>query len=124
MFWPNPPARLTRVARIAEGEPGELLNVAGQVFAPDGRTPAPGLTVYAYDTDAEGYYGAGHTDYSPRLHGWMLTDDAVSFEWHTIRPGHYPGMRVPAHIQPVTRGDDGGGHCAFRMRAGRECNFL
>jgi len=96
----------------------------------------------------------------------MLTNDAGSFEWHTIRPGHYPGMRVPAHIhfsvwgggEPLQwldelrfagyayltdamkdRGsrarnvcDYSTGHArrsrglalAFRMRAGRECNFL
>jgi len=98
MIWPNPPDRLAREAHIAEGEPGEPLVVSGQVFAPDGTTPAPGVTVYAYNTGAEGYYGANRTEYPPRLHGWMLTDRAGRFELHTIRPGRYPGMRVPAHV--------------------------
>jgi protocatechuate 3,4-dioxygenase beta subunit len=93
------PAALSWRAEIApDGEPGELLVVSGQVFAPDGRTPTPGVTVYAYNTDAQGYYGANRTEYPPRLYGWMRTDEAGRFELHTIRPGSYPGMRVPRHV--------------------------
>lgn len=98
MIRPDPPAHLAREARIAQSEPGEPLVVSGTVFAPDGRTPAPGVTVYAYNTDAEGYYGANHADYPPRLHGWMLTDSSGRFELHTIRPGHYPDKHIPAHV--------------------------
>jgi protocatechuate 3,4-dioxygenase beta subunit len=93
------PAALSWRAEIApDGEPGERLVVSGQVFAPDGRTPTPGVTVYAYNTDAQGYYGANRTEYPPRLYGWMRTDDAGRFELHTIHPGSYPGMRVPRHV--------------------------
>ena len=72
--------------------------VAGQVFAPDGRNPAAGVTVYAYNTDAEGYYGANRAEYPPRIYGWMKTDRAGCFELATIHPGRYPGMRVPSHV--------------------------
>jgi protocatechuate 3,4-dioxygenase, beta subunit len=93
------PAGITSRARIAQpGEDGEPLVVHGQVFAPDAKTPAPGVTVYAYNTDAQGYYGENHTSYPPRLYGWMKTDDQGRFELLTIKPGRYPGMRVPAHI--------------------------
>lgn len=60
--------------------------------------PPPGVTVYAYHTDAQGSYGENHREYPPRLYGWMKTDAAGRFELQTIRPGHYPGMRVPAHV--------------------------
>ena len=34
----------------------------------------------------------------PRLKGYMKTDAEGRFELHTIVPGRYPGMRIPAHI--------------------------
>ena len=86
----------TRIVPLKE--PGKALTIEGQVFAPDGVTPTPGITVYAYNTDAEGYYGADHKEYPPRLYGWMRTNDDGRFELHTILPGHYPEMHVPAHV--------------------------
>jgi protocatechuate 3,4-dioxygenase, beta subunit len=94
------PAALSSRAEIApDSEPGERLVVSGQVLAPDGRTPARGLTVYAYNTDSQGYCGDNRTEYPPRLYGCMRTDEAGRFELHTIYPGSYPGMRVPRHVQ-------------------------
>jgi protocatechuate 3,4-dioxygenase beta subunit len=99
MIRPNPPVNLSQTTQIAtDAEPGERLIVTGQVFTPEGRTPAVGVTVYAYNTDVEGYYGTAHSEYPPRLYGWMKTDAAGRFELRTIRPGSYPGRRVPAHI--------------------------
>jgi protocatechuate 3,4-dioxygenase beta subunit len=92
------PSWLSWQAQIAGSEePGDRLTVAGRVFSPDGRTPAPGVTVYAYNTDAQGYYGENHKEY-PKLYGWMKTDGDGRFELRTIRPGWYPGMQVPAHV--------------------------
>lgn len=88
MIWPNPPAQLDSSTQItADTEPGERLIVSGQVFAPNSKTPAAGVTLYAYNTDAEGYYGVAHAEYPPRLYGWMKTDSAGRFELRTIRPG-------------------------------------
>ena len=99
MIHPETPSELLSHARITTaGEPGKPLLVAGQVFAPDGRTPAAGVTVYAYNTDAEGYYGANRAEYPPRIYGWMKTGAAGRFELRTIYPGRYPNMRVPAHV--------------------------
>jgi protocatechuate 3,4-dioxygenase beta subunit len=95
---PTPDHMSSRVQTASSDEPGEPLVVAGQVFAPDGRTPVPGITVYAYNTDVQGYYGENHSEYPPRLFGWMKTDVSGLFELRTIRPGSYPGMQVPAHI--------------------------
>jgi hypothetical protein len=93
------PGRILREASIVDaGEPGQRLAVHGRVFAPDGITPAGGVVVYAYNTDAEGYYGANRTELPPRIRGWMKTDGAGAFELRTVFPGHYPNMRIPAHI--------------------------
>ncbi len=93
------PARISSCAQIAdEHEPGRRLVVHGRVFAPDGRTSLEGIVVYAYNTDAAGYYGPDRKEYPPRLYGWMRTDAAGQFELRTIYPGHYPGMHVPAHV--------------------------
>ena len=77
--------------------------MTGRVFKADGETPAAGLIVYAYQTDARGLYseqrGAG-----PRLRGWAKSDAAGRFELATIKPGAYPGGTEPAHIHLQTWG--------------------
>jgi protocatechuate 3,4-dioxygenase, beta subunit len=95
---PAPEVLSSRARIVPQGEPGKPLIIEGQVFTPDGTAPAEGITVYAYNTDAEGYYGADHKEYPPRLYGWMKTDGEGRFELRTILPGHYPGMQVPAHV--------------------------
>src|SRR5215470_9843497 len=95
---PAAPVSVNSVGVIGTvNEPGDHLVVTGQVFAPDGVTPAPNVIVYAYQTDSTGEY---HNDAErvARLHGWAKTDDQGRFEFHTIRPGAYPGRAVPAHI--------------------------
>ena len=93
------PGRLGPTTRIvSNSEPGQPLLVQGQVFAPDGITPVEDLTVYAYNTDAHGYYGENQKEYPPRLYGWMKTDSSGKFELRTIRPGWYPNMHIPAHV--------------------------
>jgi len=98
------PSEITWQAQIVKkGEPGEPLIVAGRVLAPDGTTPAGSVTVYAYNTDAEGYYGENRKEYPPRIYGWMRTDAEGRFELSTIHPGCYPGTRAvidPRHPAP------------------------
>jgi protocatechuate 3,4-dioxygenase beta subunit len=96
---PRPPENLGSSATIVPAnEPGEPLVIEGQVFAPDGATAVPGIDVHAYNTDAKGHYAASGSFYPPRLQGWAKTDAEGRFQIHTIRPGHYPGMHVPAHV--------------------------
>jgi protocatechuate 3,4-dioxygenase, beta subunit len=94
------PAHLGPEGRIAPaGEPGTPLVVEGQVFEPDGTTPAPDVVVFAYQTDKDGIYFSDSRPGSPwRLQGWVRTDDAGRFVFRTVRPGPYPGRQVPAHV--------------------------
>jgi protocatechuate 3,4-dioxygenase beta subunit len=94
------PARVESTARIApEAEPGTPLVIHGRVFAADGRTPLPRALVFAYHTDRTGLYdAAGSPAHSWRLRGWAAADADGRFEFSTIRPGAYPGNRIPAHV--------------------------
>ena len=95
---PAAPDGVSAVGIIAPpSEPGERLVISGQALAPDGVTPAAGVVIYAYQTDATGEY---HNDANrvARLHGWAKTDQSGHFEFRTIRPAPYPNRRIPAHV--------------------------
>jgi protocatechuate 3,4-dioxygenase beta subunit len=94
------PAVLGSTARLAPtDEPGAPLVVHGQVFSPDGKTPAPGVVVFAYQTDRDGlYFSEDRPGSAWRLQGWARTDGEGRFELRTIRPGPYPDRSEPAHI--------------------------
>jgi protocatechuate 3,4-dioxygenase beta subunit len=81
-------------------EPGDRLEVKGVVYAADGRTPVPKASVYVYQTDAKGYYRPDDAmgNRNPRLMALLRTDAAGRYSFRTIRPGSYPGTRVPQHI--------------------------
>ena len=92
------PASIASTSRIAPAtEPGTPLVVHGRVVQKDGVTPAAGITVFAYQTDATGVYNARGVR-GWRLKGWAKSDAQGRFEFRTIRPGSYPGTRNPAHI--------------------------
>lgn len=82
------------------GESGERLEVSGVVYAADGRTPVTAASVYVYQTDARGYYWPDDArgNRNPRLIALLRTDGQGRYSYRTIRPGSYPGTRVPQHI--------------------------
>lgn len=94
------PSELGWRGRIAGlDEPGTPLVLHGRVLGPDGLTPAAGVVVFAYQTDASGRYDLpGGTAAGWRLKGWARTGADGRFELRTIRPGPYPGRAVPAHV--------------------------
>ena len=98
------PQAPSSAARIAPSEePGQALRITGTVFGTDG-SPAPGVIVYAYHTDASGIYPRGPqrrgqaASRHGRLRGWAMTDAMGRYRFDTIRPGGYPGTDIPAHV--------------------------
>lgn len=92
-------------------EPGEPLVLSGIVYAPDGRTPASDVVVYAHHTDAEGVYPTrgdekGWGRRHGYLRGWVKTDASGRYRFETIRPGAYPGREAPEHIHLIVKEPD------------------
>lgn len=93
-----------RVAISGADEPGTRLVAKCRVVAPDG-APVPGVLVYAYHTDAKGWYshrgphvGGGGDVRHARLFAYVRTDADGRFELQTIRPAGYPRSDLPQHI--------------------------
>lgn len=97
------PEALSWRARIAlEDEPGEPMALRGTVYDVDG-SPATGVIVYAYHTDATGVYPPaeelqGHARRHGELRGWARTDARGRYRFDTIRPASYPSRDTPAHV--------------------------
>lgn len=98
------PETLSSRARIAPAdEAGEPLRIEGTVTDMEGR-PVPGIVVYAYHTDARGFYPGPDDPVAPaadrhgRLRGWAVTDDEGRYRFDTIRPASYPDADIPAHV--------------------------
>lgn len=91
-----------------EREPGEPLVISGTVFKEDGKTPAQGILIYAYHTNAQGYYKTKPEEHAHgRLRGWMKTDASGRYEFRTIKPAPYPNQRTdPAHIHLTISGEN------------------
>jgi protocatechuate 3,4-dioxygenase beta subunit len=82
---------------------GQKLVVTGTVFQLDGKTPAPGVIIYYWQTDHAGYYTpkAGMDKRAERhgyIRGWVKTDQQGHYTIQTIRPAPYPNDVLPAHI--------------------------
>lgn len=88
---------------------GQKLLLTGTVYKPDGRTPAPGVLVYYYQTNTEGRYihkpdekrsmfpnNLGQTH--GYIRGWVKTDSNGKYSIYTVRPGPYPDGTELAHI--------------------------
>lgn len=89
-------------------EPGRRLVLTGTVYEPDGQTPAPGVLLYVYHTNAEGIYPTrGDETGNARRHGylrsWVVTDAAGRYTVRTVKPGSYPGGDEPAHIHMTVK---------------------
>jgi protocatechuate 3,4-dioxygenase beta subunit len=106
------PAQLNWETRIAPAtESGEPLEASGVIYQPDGKTPAPGIILYAYHTDANGIYprapnATGEARRHGRLRGWIKTNAGGEYKFNTIRPASYPGRNIPAHIHLILKEPD------------------
>lgn len=88
---------------------GQKLLLTGTVYHQDGKTPAPDVLLYYYQTNTEGRYlhdpdenrsmqpnDLGQTHGSIR--GWVKSDEKGKYFIYTVRPGVYPTNDEPAHI--------------------------
>ncbi len=92
---------------VSDAEPGQPMIISGRIFAPDGKTPLEGITLFVYQTDASGNYSttSGNGDHrNTRIHGSMRTNADGKYEFRTIKPGSYPRTRNPAHIHAYVSG--------------------
>ena len=97
-----PPGAPSSGRMTPSGEPGPALHVSGVVVGTDGK-PVSGASIYAYQTDAEGYYGVKPVsdNQNPRLKLFLRSDANGGWSFDTIRPGSYPASKVPSHIHFV-----------------------
>lgn len=84
-------------------EKGQKLIVTGMAFQLDGKTPAPNVIIYYWQTDNDGYYSPrpGMDEAAKRhghIRGWVKTDANGKYTIKTIRPAPYPNDILPAHI--------------------------
>ncbi|HVG14427.1 MAG TPA: hypothetical protein VM935_05680 [Chitinophagaceae bacterium] len=109
----NMPASLSNTLTIAaKNEPGDELIISGNVFKEDGKSPYPGVIIYAYQTDSKGLYSKKGTEtgaqkWHGHLHGWCKTDSNGYYKIQTIRPARYPDNSMPAHIHAAINKEDG-----------------
>lgn len=93
-------------------EPGERLVLEGTVKESDGVTPAAGVVLYAYHTDAGGVYPdraeqTGNGRRHGRLRGWLETGEDGRYRIDTVRPGTYPSRSEAAHVHFTVLPPDG-----------------
>ena len=103
------PAGISWNEKITQAdEPGQPLIMEGVIFKKDGKTPADGVILYVYQTNAAGVYapGPGQTGMVARhghIRGWVKTGKDGRYRFTTIRPATYPNTTFAAHIHPMIK---------------------
>jgi protocatechuate 3,4-dioxygenase, beta subunit len=92
-------------------EEKDKLKITGIVYKRDGITPAEGVILYVYHTDAGGVYPArgNERDWSRRhgqYRGWIKTEREGKYTFYTSKPGHYPSRSEPAHVHFIVKEAD------------------
>jgi protocatechuate 3,4-dioxygenase beta subunit len=90
----------SQVTLASKDEPGDRMILSGTIYKEDGVTPASGITLFLYQTDAGGYYHRPQEDvFAPRLRGWLRTGKDGQYEIRTIKPiPEVLAPEEPAHI--------------------------
>ena len=83
------------VTIIVATEPGEKLEISGVIYKSDGKTPAPNVILYVYQTAKSGLYEPGPNQTGGvrrhgRIRGWVKSNQKGAYKFLTIRPGNYP----------------------------------
>ncbi len=102
------PEKLSAETTIAAPEePGERLTISGTIYQKDGKTPAAGVILYVYHTDAEGNYSPAKNQTQAvrhgHLRGWVKTGSDGKYIFHTILPASYPNSKISKHIHPTIK---------------------
>jgi protocatechuate 3,4-dioxygenase, beta subunit len=93
---------------------GQKIRVAGTIYLADGKTPAPDVLLYYYQTNTAGRYEhrPGEARSMPPndkgqthgyIRGWVKTDARGRYTIYTVRPGTYPTRDEPAHIHATIK---------------------
>lgn len=89
--------------------PGQKLLITGVIYKNDGKTPAPDVEVYYYQTNDQGKYIHDPTESRSMppnslgqthgyIRGWVKSDAKGIYRIYTSRPGAYPNNNIAAHI--------------------------
>ncbi len=107
MFAGMPESISWKTKLAADNEPGEPMIISGTIYKKDGKTPAPDVILYVYQTDNTGRYTPApkqvHAKRHGHIRGWVKTDAQGRYEFSTIRPASYPNSRNPQHIHPIIK---------------------
>jgi protocatechuate 3,4-dioxygenase beta subunit len=92
-------------------EPGQKLLVSGTVYKLDGKTPAPGVIIYYWQTDHKGHYSPAPnmvkgTERHGHIRGWVKTGADGKYAIYTVKPVPYPNSNNPAHIHILIKEPD------------------
>jgi protocatechuate 3,4-dioxygenase beta subunit len=96
-----PTAQIPGVASLSpQGEAGAPLVITGTILMAGNGAPAAGVTMSLYQADVSGIYCDERCPpgTQARLAASLVTGPDGRYEIRTIRPGSYPGQRIPAHI--------------------------
>jgi protocatechuate 3,4-dioxygenase beta subunit len=88
---------------------GQKILLTGTVFQQDGKTPAPDVLIYYYQTNTEGKYlhkPSEKRSMPPNelgqthgyIRGWVKTNSKGQYFIYTVKPGTYPTRDAPAHV--------------------------
>lgn len=108
LMYAGMPKELTWQTTIAAAkEEGERMEISGAIYQKDGKTPAVGVILYVYHTDAKGVYSPSATQTHARRHGhlrgWVKTDAQGCYQFNSIRPAAYPVRKFAAHVHPIIK---------------------
>lgn len=93
---------------------GQKLLLTGTIYLNDGKTPAPNVILYYYQTNTEGKYlhkPGEERSMAPNelgqthgyIRGWVKSDGAGKYHIYTVRPGAYPSGDFPAHVHVTVK---------------------
>jgi hypothetical protein len=105
------------IVLVTPEEPGEPLEVTGELRSADGKAVA-GALIHVFHADATGWYSRLGAMDEPRarIFGYLRSDAEGRFVFRTIRPGAYPeradvegpARYIPAHIHVEVEAPGGG----------------